>query len=112
MSSRRQRENDYLIQVKTLLGSALSSKDKSYLPYVGGDWLDAETVAGLQFILKAKPDIRESVKQKIDLALIYYEERRKAYFMTLGSDILTKLSYLVGESRNVRNANERINLPT
>jgi sigma54-dependent transcription regulator len=105
--SARRRETDYLIQVKTLLGSALNTKDDSYLPYVGADWLDAETVASLQYAKRSpllgldKEDIA-----LIDELLLLYEERRKAFFMTLGSDILTKISYLVGESHNVKRATD------
>lgn len=94
--------------MKTLLGAALHSKDPSYGCYVGADWLDAETTAGLQFMLKNNLIHKEAIQNKIELILKYQEERRKAYFMTLGSDVLTKLSYLVGESRNVRSANERV----
>jgi hypothetical protein len=106
MSNRRQRESDFLIQVKTLLGSALHSKDQSYLPYAGADWLDAEMTANLKFIKESGKITNTKTIESIDLILKLQEERRKAYFMSIGSDILTKLSYLVGENKNVRRATD------
>lgn len=108
MSSNRNRQSDFLNFQRVLLGSALEGKDKEYKPYVGADWPDAETVAGLIFIKSSGKITNPKTLEKVDLILTYYEQRRKAYFMTWGSDILTKLSYLVGDPKLVRDANERV----
>jgi len=106
--SSRNRQNDFLNFQRVLLGSALEGKDHDYKPYVGADWPDAQTVAGLIYIKKSGKIKNPKTLEKIDSILLFYEEKRKAYFMTWGSDILTKLSYLVGDPKLVRDANERV----
>jgi|GEM_PF-3114047 len=109
--SRRRNEYDELIRQKTLLGSKLPKIDPDYQLYVGADWLDASTMAGIQFILKSNLVKNPRIRKKLTLIMEYYNQKRKAYFVTWGSDVLTKLAIIIGESKNVRDANARPNLP-
>jgi hypothetical protein len=90
-----------MIRQKTLLGAKLAKKEGKYADYAGGALQTSETMADIDLILENKL-VPTSLVPFIKLYRAYLDGHRKAFFMTLGSDVLTQLSALVGDQRVVK----------
>jgi hypothetical protein len=99
MSSKNDIEE--LIRRKTLLGSQLSGKDKDYIKYTGGSFETSSKIALIDFIIESEL-VNDKTKKIITLYRNFLDLQRKAFFVTVDSDILTKLAILVGSERNIK----------
>lgn len=99
----RRRDLDELIRQKTLLGSQLSRRHPEYLRYAGAYYPNAHKMAIIKFVLDNQLT-DNSQKPILKLIYDYLDEDRIAWFTTQGSDILTQLAILVGDTAIVRTA--------
>ena len=105
MSSKK-RDLDEMIRQKTLLGSKLSAKDGEYAAYAGGSLQNSQKIADIDLILENHL-VPETLVPFMKLYRAYLNKHRKAFFMTVGSDVLTQLAALVGDQREVIDASTR-----
>jgi hypothetical protein len=104
--SRRSKDIDELIRQKTLLGSKLSHQDKEYANYAGGSYETASQIAFID-LLSENHILPERIAPYMMFYRDYLIKQRKAFFMTIGSDILTQLAALVGDQRERIDASRR-----
>lgn len=112
--SHHSKDIDELIRQKTLLGSKLSHQDHEYADYAGGSFETSSQIAIIDLIFE-NHILPERLIPIIYLYREYLNKQRKAYFVTIGSDILTQLAALVGDQRERADATKRdirIRIPT
>lgn len=105
MSGRKgSRDYNFLISRQTTMGAQISKKDQDYKEYSGADYHTALMMGKINFILRTKL-FQEKLTPKTRLLLKeayrYLDQKRKAYFCSIGSDIFTKLAFLVPDTAKV-----------
>jgi len=73
----------------------VSTKDKEYAYYAGGNWEIAQKMAMIDTIKKAKL-LPEKFLPILELYRMYLDQLRKAWFASVGSTEITKLGFLLG----------------
>jgi len=93
--TRRRYESFESVRKKAGMGERLSVKDKEYAYYAGGSFEIARKMAMVDTMLNnglINPKLLSFVK----LYRSYLDQQRKAFFVTIGSDVITKLGILLG----------------
>ena len=96
-------EINELIRRKTSMGSEIASKDKDYANYSGGDLETVLKMARIDVFLKYDL-LPNEVKTIVKLQRSYLDQKRKAFFCSVGTDVFTKLAFILGDTRKVVNA--------
>lgn len=102
MSSRNRNQgyNAELRLMQTIsMGAQIAKKDADYAHYSGAYIEDAMVMAKLDFFMRTS-QVPEGMMLVMVKAIRYYLDlKRKAYFSSLGSDIFTKLAFILGDNR-------------
>jgi len=77
------------------MGERLGAKDKEYGWYAGGSFEIASKIAVIDTMLK-NGLIPKNMTMFIKLYRSYLDQQRKAFFTSVGSDVITKLGVLLG----------------
>ena len=93
--SRRRYDSLESIRRKAGMGERLSTKDQEYGWYVGGRFETASKMAIVDTILKHGL-IPTQFVPFVKLYRSYLDQQRKAFFVTIDSDVITKLGLLLG----------------
>ena len=83
------------IRKRSSMSQKLSVKDQEYAWYSGGSFELGEKMAVVDVFLKNKL-IPEKLVPFIKLYRAYLDQKRKAFFATVGSTEITKLGLLLG----------------
>ena len=96
------------LRQKVTMSQQIAKKDSEYSVYAGGDFQDVKKIAQIDLLLEAGI-IPEKFKSIFKLYRDYLVKKRKAYFSTLDSDVITKLGFILGyENDTIRATNEPI----
>lgn len=95
-----------LIRRKASMSSQIvTDKDPEYAWYAGASWDIAHKMATIDMMLKHGL-IPKKVVPLAKLYRAYLDQQRKAWLSSVGSDIITKLGFILGDTRKVVRANE------
>ena len=83
------------IRKKAGMGERLSVKDQEYAWYVGASFRTASKMAMIDTMLKHGL-IPQQLVPFVKLYRSYLDQQRKAFFVTIDSDVITKLGILLG----------------
>lgn len=97
-----------LIKQKKSMAAEISKVDPEYARYSGGSWEISSKIA-LADTVKEQKILPAALEPFIDLYTAYLTKQRKAFFASVGCDVITKLGFIQGDPRKVRSATERIN---
>lgn len=97
----RDRHSDFMVEQTIAYGGRLAAKHPDVVVYAGGLFIEMRKMAMIKWILQNKLCPKDIVPH-LKLFYKYLDEERKAYFMSDGSDVLTKLSAMVGVNAPVR----------
>jgi hypothetical protein len=96
------------LRQKVTMSQQIAKKDGEYSIYAGGDFQDVKKIAQID-LLREAGIIPEKLWFVYKLYRDYFVKKRKAYFATLGSDVITKLGFILGyEDDTIRATNEPI----
>lgn len=84
-----------VVRQKAGMGERLGNKDKEYAYYSGGSFEIGRKMAMVDVMLK-NGLISQKMIPLIKLYRSYLDQQRKAFFVTVGSDVITKLGVLLG----------------
>lgn len=84
-----------LSRQKAGMGERLGKKDPEYTYYAGGNFATCSQIANIVTMLKAGL-LPPSVIPLVKLYLTHLIQQRKAFFVTVDSDVVTKLGVLLG----------------
>jgi len=77
------------------MGERLGAKDKEYGWYAGGSFEISRKMAMVDTMLKHGL-INAKLVPFVKLYRSYLDQQRKAFFTTMGSDVITQLGFLLG----------------
>lgn len=83
------------IRKRAGMGERLGAKDREYAWYAGGSFEIARKMATVDTMLK-NGLITPKLIPFIKLYRSYLDQQRKAFFTSVGSDVITKLGVLLG----------------
>jgi len=90
-----------LIRRKASMSSQIvTDKDPEYSYYAGASYEIAEKMANVDFFLKSGLIPQEYVPF-IKLYRAYLDQKRKAFFASIGCTEITKLGFILGDTRKV-----------
>ena len=95
MSSKGRYASIEIMRRKAGMGERLGKKDNEYSFYSGGSFEIGRKMAMVDTMLKNKL-IPEKMVPFVKLYRSYLDQQRKAFFVTVGSDVITKLGVLLG----------------
>jgi hypothetical protein len=98
---RRNRRSEFAVEETVALGGRLAQKHPETVVYSGGLFIQMRKMAAINWVIENKL-IPEKWIKPLTLYYKFLDEERKAYFMSEGSDVLTKLSAMVGVTSPVR----------
>lgn len=84
-----------VVRQKAGMGERLGNKDREYAYYSGASYEIARKMAMIDTMLKHKV-IPEKMVPLIKFYRSYLNQQRKAFFLSVGSDVITKLGVLLG----------------
>jgi hypothetical protein len=84
----------------------VTDKDREYAYYAGASWPIAQQMAMIDFLLKNSFLIPKETAPYVKLYRGYLDQQRKAWLSSVGSDIITKLGFILGDTRKVVRADE------
>lgn len=95
MARRRSYDSFESVRKRAGMGERLGAKDKEYAWYAGGSFEIASRMAKVDTILKSGLIPKELIPF-VKLYRRYLDQQRKAFFTSVGSDVITKLGVLLG----------------
>lgn len=92
-----------LIRKKSSMSAEISKKDPDYSQYSGGSLEISSKIALIDTILKERV-LPETLTPLVKLFRSFLVQQRKAFFASVGSTEITKLGFIQGDPREIRNA--------
>lgn len=92
-----------LIRKKSSMSAEISKKDRDYSQYAGGSLEISSKIALIDMALEEKI-IPANLRPMVHLYRAYLVKQRKAFFASIGSTEITKLGFIQGDPREIRNA--------
>lgn len=84
-----------VVRQKAGMGERLGNKDKEYAFYAGASYEIARKMAMIDTMLKHGL-LPKKLVPFVKLYRSYLDQQRKAFFVSVGSDVITKLGVLLG----------------
>lgn len=101
MSGRSKKSTNWNEIVKATMSKTfaqeIARKDKDYSRYAGAHVEDAYKMARAHFLLRSGL-VTGDLALIMKVQLVYLDLKRKAYFSSIGSDIFTKLGFIIGDT--------------
>lgn len=95
------------IKIKRSMSASISEVDADYSDYAGADLPTAEALAKIKFCLQEKI-LPEALTPLLQLGFDYLQQKRKAFFASVGSDVITKLGFIQGAPQKELDAQEEV----
>jgi hypothetical protein len=89
------------------MGADISAKDQRYARYAGGDLLTSSKMADIDVFIESGL-IPEKFIPLIKLCRMRLDYQRIAYFVTVGSDVFSKLAFIQGEKYGWESDKDRV----
>jgi len=101
---RRTQDFMELVRAKASMSAKIvSDKDAEYGFYAGASWEIAEKMAIIDTIKKAKL-LPDSFLPLLEFYRMYLDQKRKAFFASIGSTEITKLGFILGKEGKMLDA--------
>lgn len=92
-----------LIKQKKSMAAEISKVDHDYAQYSGGSWEISSTIALIDATIEAGI-LPSNLIPWLKLYRIYLQKQRKAFFASVGCDVVTKLGFIQGDPHKYRDA--------
>jgi hypothetical protein len=113
MSSKDFDVRDLIRQKTSMSADIVAHIDKEYGYYAGADFGTAHKLADIDFLLKTLGRLKQTLETEVTIICLkmareYYQQQRKAFFASVGSDTFSKLGFIQGEKQLIKDAQKKI----
>ena len=95
-----------LVKQKRSMSAAISKVDPEYAQYAGGSFEISSMIAKIDTFLH-NPILPDVMRPLMLLYRDYLQRQRKAFFASVGSDVVTKLGFIQGDPHKYHDATAR-----
>lgn len=85
-----------MIRQKKSMSAEISKVDSDYAQYAGGSW-EISSIIALIDATKESRALPAALNPLMDLYRVYLQKQRKAFFASVGCDVITKLGFIQGD---------------
>jgi len=96
--SHRNLDDEFKLRNQMYMGQTISARDQDYARYSGAYIEDALEMASIDHILRTYP-LKPIVRAHLKNRRLFLDLKRKAYFASIGTDIFSKLAFILGDNR-------------